>query len=117
MLKDIVADCLGITVAEVTDDKRLFLDLGADSLDFADLIHRLEQEFSVSLGLETVLQLDLADPNIMQGEYLTADAVNMLCNALPGVVPENSEKAKLTDLISLITVGTMRRLIEQCGVG
>lgn len=43
----LVASKLKVAESEVTNDKHLFNDLGADSLDFVELSMLLEREFNV----------------------------------------------------------------------
>ena len=46
-VKSIVASKLGITEEEITPDKNLTNDLGADSLDVVELSMELEREFNL----------------------------------------------------------------------
>lgn len=48
-LKTIIADKLGITETEITEEKTLRDDLGADSLDGAEVILEIEKEFSLEI--------------------------------------------------------------------
>ena len=45
--KALIASKLKITESEITEEKSLFNDLGADSLDFVELSMLLEREFNV----------------------------------------------------------------------
>ena len=45
--KALISSKLKIAESEITEDKHLFNDLGADSLDFVELSVLLEQEFNV----------------------------------------------------------------------
>lgn len=46
-IKSIIASKLGIDEAEITPDKNLSNDLGADSLDVVELSMELEREFNL----------------------------------------------------------------------
>ncbi len=48
-VKEIIADKLGVDVAEVTEEKKFTDDLGADSLDTVELIMALEEKFDVKI--------------------------------------------------------------------
>lgn len=48
-LRAVIADQLAVAAAQLTDEAR-FVDLGADSLDHAALMNRLESEFAIRLG-------------------------------------------------------------------
>jgi len=51
-LKNIIVDKLGITESEVTKGASFSNDLGADSLDFVELIMEVENEFNVRVYSE-----------------------------------------------------------------
>ena len=48
-VREIIADVLVIDQADVALDRRLIADLGAESIDFLDLVFQLEKEFSVKI--------------------------------------------------------------------
>lgn len=47
--KKIIADQLGVDEGEVSDTSKIVEDLGADSLDGAEVVMAVEDEFSISL--------------------------------------------------------------------
>ena len=46
---DMVADALGCDLAEVKPDVSLIEDLGAESIDFLDIVFRLEKAFGIKI--------------------------------------------------------------------
>ena len=48
-VEQIIADHLEIDVADVTDDKHLMEDLGADSLHTVELVMLFEQEYGIEV--------------------------------------------------------------------
>ena len=48
-VEKIIAEQLDIDVSEVTDDKHITDDLGADSLDTVELVMALEEEFETEI--------------------------------------------------------------------
>ena len=60
MIEEMIAKKLKIDVSEVTDDKHLIDDLGADSLDTVELVMELETEFGIEIpddAAETILSV------------------------------------------------------------
>jgi len=49
-VKEIVMDKLNVTAEQVTDDASFVDDLGADSLDQAELVLALEDEFNLQIS-------------------------------------------------------------------
>lgn len=52
-VKDLIADQLGIDTDEITSET-YFSQLGADSLDIAEIILRIEEEFDLELSNDEV---------------------------------------------------------------
>lgn len=49
-IKEIIAEQLGISEDEIQDDSSFGSDLGADSLDFYELLMALEEEFDIEIS-------------------------------------------------------------------
>jgi acyl carrier protein len=56
-IKTIVADQLGVEIAEVTKDASILDDLGADSLDIVELVMTLEEAFNIEVPDEAVEEM------------------------------------------------------------
>jgi acyl carrier protein len=48
-VRSIIADQLGLSEEEITDEKKFIEDLGADSLDIVELIMAMEEEFQTEI--------------------------------------------------------------------
>ena len=55
-VKEIVADGLGVDVAELTAETT-FAELGADSLDLMDMVMSFEDEFKIEIDTEAMQDL------------------------------------------------------------
>lgn len=73
----IIAKVLGVEESEITLKKRLIDDLGAESIDFLDLVFRLEREFKIKLPRS---QFDFQ--NITQNESKGPSKTNDLSQLL-----------------------------------
>ena len=51
-VKELIAKQLGKDVSEITEEKELVKDLGADSLDAVEMIMAIEEEFGVTISDE-----------------------------------------------------------------
>ncbi len=64
-VKEIIAEQLGLEVAEVTAEAKVKDDLGADSLDMVELVMELEEAFGMKIAEEEMKQIltvqDVAD--------------------------------------------------------
>ena len=58
MIEKIIADHLGLDLSEVTDDKHIIDDLGADSLHTVELIMEFENQFDIQIPDEAAESLD-----------------------------------------------------------
>jgi acyl carrier protein len=109
-----VADVLAIDPAKITPNASLIDDLGAESLDFLDLVFRLETDHKVKIprdGIRLVAQEGLAD-GFEQAGVLTPAAIERLRILMPEV-----SQAKLVpglrshQIPNLFTVETFVRLV------
>ena len=109
-----VADVLAIDGGKIAPGASLIDELGAESLDFLDLLFRLETDFKVKIprdGIRVIAQDGLAD-GFEQAGVLTPAALERLKILMPEV-----DAAKLTpgvrshQLPNLFTVETFVRLV------
>lgn len=56
-IKEIIADQLALSAAEIGDESKVKDDLGADSLDMVELVMKLEEEFSLKIADEDLQQI------------------------------------------------------------
>ncbi|MEW5692070.1 MAG: acyl carrier protein [Candidatus Hydrogenedentota bacterium] len=57
-LRDLIVDQLGVKAEEVTPEAKFTSDLGADSLDIAELVMALEEEFGVEIPEEEAQKIE-----------------------------------------------------------
>lgn len=114
-VREIIADVLVIDEEDVLKDSRLIADLGAESIDFLDLVFQLEKEFSIKIPrgqLEKNARGDLAEDEFEKGGVLTVKGMQALKNYL-SEVPEDHFKSnmKVNEIPMLFTVETFCKLI------
>ncbi|HPS54131.1 MAG TPA: acyl carrier protein [Sedimentisphaerales bacterium] len=68
-VKEVLIDALGVDDDEVTSDATLMGDLGAESIDFLDIVFRLEKAFEVKIAREELFPIE----NIMSNQDFVKD--------------------------------------------
>jgi acyl carrier protein len=118
-IRSIVADSLAIPADGIALDSRLTDDLGADSLDFVDIIFMIEKAFSIKIRdgeLDFFSKLDFSSPNVMKQGFLTREAVDSLRSWLPALGKvEDPAKVTPAKLFAMISVETLCILVESKG--
>jgi len=114
-VREIIADVLVIDEEDVSLNSRLIADLGAESIDFLDLVFQLEKEFKIKIPrgqLEKNARGDLAEDEFEKGGILTTDGLEALQNYL-SEVPAEQFKAnmKVNEIPMLFTVETFCKLV------
>lgn len=114
-VREIIADVLVIDENDISKDSRLIVDLGAESIDFLDLVFQLEKEFGIKIPrgqLEKNARGDLAEDEFEKGGVLTANGLEALKNYLSEVPAEHFKaNMKINEIPMLFTVETFCKLI------
>jgi len=69
-VKELIASQLNKPVEDITEDKEVVKDLGADSLDVVEMIMSLEEEFNVSVPEDDAMNIKTVGDiiNLIEGE-------------------------------------------------
>ena len=116
-VRTLVAESLAIPESDVHLESRLITDLGADSLDFVDLMFAIEKAFGITLrdaDLTFLTRLDFASPSVMRDGFLTAETLDSVAPLLPALasVPDRT-RVTPADLFALLTIETLCLMIER----
>ena len=113
----IIADALYMDAEQVTADANLMRDLGAESIDFLDIIFRLEKEFGIKIpkgDIERRAKGDLTDEQFAVGGRLTDAALVRVRALLSELNPAEVKPGLMVrDIASLFTVQTFVRMVEE----
>ena len=83
-VREILVDALGADESECTMDATLMGDLGAESIDFLDIVFRLERNFGIKIPRGELFPENLmADPEWVADGKLTPKGVGELKARLP----------------------------------
>ncbi|MDI1353006.1 MAG: acyl carrier protein [bacterium] len=114
-VREIIADVLVIDEEEVSLNSRLITDLGAESIDFLDLVFQLEKEFKIKIPrgqLEKNARGALAEDEFEKGGTLTPAGLEALKAYLSEVPPEQfKNNMKVNEIPMLFTVETFCKLV------
>jgi acyl carrier protein len=116
-LRPLLADSLALKQDQIALESRLIDDLGADSLDFIDIIFGLEKKFGIKMRdgeLDFLTRLDFSSPEVMRHGFVTPQTVEKLQTWLPdlALAPDPS-KITPAQIFSCIKVRTLCELIER----
>jgi len=69
-VKELIASQLNKPVEDITEDKEVVKDLGADSLDVVEMLMSLEEEFNVSVPEDDAMNIKTVGDiiNLIEGE-------------------------------------------------
>ena len=113
-VQDVLVDALGVDADEVTPDAVIKDDLGAESIDFLDIIFRLEKAFTIKIPRGEMMPENLAsDPRLVQGGKVTPEGIAELKQRMPHSDFTEFEKDPQVDAMSkLFTVDAIVNYVE-----
>jgi len=122
-VKAVLIEALNVDEDEVTPTARLQGDLGAESIDFLDILFRLEREFGFKIPRgelfpESIFQ---GDPELVRDGRVTEKGLAELRSRLPFAdLSEFEQRPELSAIGDLFTVAMITRYIagklgESCG--
>ncbi len=84
-IQEVLEDALGVDDDEVTPEATLIGDLGAESIDFLDIVFRLEKAFEIKIPRGELFPEDLmsADSGYIQEGKVTDEGVAAMREKLP----------------------------------
>lgn len=112
-----LADSLALRPDEIKMESRLIEDLGADSLDFVDIIFSLERQFSIKLKsaeVDSLLRADFDGERLVEKTFLRREDVDKLIEWLPALsqAPDLDRIAPF-DLFTYITTQSLVLLVQR----
>lgn len=83
-VQQVLMDALGVDAEEVTGDATIMGDLGAESIDFLDIVFRLEKAFNIQIPRGDLFPENvLSDPQFVSGGRFTEAGINELTRRMP----------------------------------
>ena len=108
-VKETLVDALGVDEEEVTAEATLTGDLGAESIDFLDIVFRLEKAFNIKIPPGDLFPDNvLNNPEYVEGGKLTSAGLTKLKESMPhvefGDFESDPDVSKLTELFRVQTI-------------
>jgi len=110
-----LVDALGVEEEEVTLDASLTEDLGAESIDFLDIVFRLEKTFDIKIPRGDLFPENLlSSPEYVKDGRLTEEGLAVLREKMPYADLSQFEKNPLvSELGRLFTVGMIVNYVSE----
>lgn len=109
-----LVDALGVDEEEVTEAATLTEDLGAESIDFLDIVFRLEKSFSIKIPRGDLFPDDIVNnPDHVEDGLFTVAGLQQLKASMPHADFTDFDKSPSVENVpSLFTVKTMVNYVE-----
>ena len=114
-VKEVLIDALGLDDDEVTPKSTLMGDLGAESIDFLDIVFRLEKAFDIKVPREELFPAEavLNNPEFVSGSKLTEKGLAELRDKMPHTDLTKFEKdPNVNNIADLFTVDAIVNFVE-----
>ena len=114
-ITEVLVDALGVDDDEVTPDATLMGNLGAESIDFLDIVFRLEKAFDIKIAREELFPADslMTDPELIDNGMLTEKGLALLKEKMTHTDLSEFEKdPNINKIGDLFTVNAIVNFIE-----
>lgn len=112
---EVLEDALAVDRDEVKPGASLVRDLGAESIDFLDIVFKLEQAFGFKIQQGELFPEGVQqDPRFVKDGKVTAEGLASLKARMPHVdFVEFEKNPEVTKVAQLFTVDTLVRFVEK----
>jgi acyl carrier protein len=113
-VQEALVDALGVDEEEVTPEATMVGDLGAESIDFLDIVFKLEKAFDIQIPREELSPEDiLTNSQYVQEGRVTAEGLEELKRRMPWAdLSKFEENPRVQDFGDLLTVKDLCRYVE-----
>lgn len=114
-VQEVLIDALGVDEDEVTPDATLTSDLGAESIDFLDIVFKLEQTFGFKIAQGELFPENVAqDPRFVKDGKVTAEGLAALKEKLPHAdFSKFASNPEITKVAEVFTVDALVNFVER----
>ena len=112
----IVAEAMGCPLEAVRSDSNLMEDLGAESLDFLDIVFRLERAFRIQITrgeMERAARGEMSEEEFAPGGVISAIGLERLKELMPEARERVRPGLRPTQVLTLFSVQTFINIVEK----
>ena len=113
-VQETLVDALGVDDDEVTEEATLVDDLGAESIDFLDIVFRLEKNFGIKIPRGELFPENLAaDASFVEDGKVTEEGIATLKEKMRHAdIDSFADDPKVENIQSLFTVNMIVNFVE-----
>ena len=114
-VQEVLVDALGLDDDEVTSEATLMGDLGAESIDFLDIVFRLEKAFDIKVPREELFPAEsvLSNPEFVSGGKLTDKGLAEIKDKMPHTdLSDFEQDPDVNKIADLFTVDAIVNFID-----
>lgn len=114
-VQEVLVDALGVDEDEVTPDASLTADLGAESIDFLDIVFKLEQAFGFKIQQGELFPENVTEnPDFVQDGRVTDQGIAALKQRLPHADFSTFERnPEITKVAEIFTVDAVVNFVDR----
>ena len=115
-VQEVLVDALGVDEEEITADATLIGDLGAESIDFLDIVFRLEKSFDIKIPRGELFpeNLTAADAGFVENGKVTDAGLKALRERLPHAdIDKLAANPKVENIPDLFTVQMVVNFLDR----
>ncbi|MHC5076591.1 MAG: acyl carrier protein, partial [Planctomycetota bacterium] len=114
-VQEVLTDALGVDDEEVTEEATLMGDLGAESIDFLDIVFRLEKAFEIKIAREDLFPAEsiMNNDDLIHDGKFTEQGLQELRDKMPHTdITEFEKDPDINKLGDLFTVKAIINYLE-----
>jgi acyl carrier protein len=114
-VQEVLVEALGVDEEEITEQATLMGDLGAESIDFLDIVFRLEKAFAIKIPREELFPVEalMSNTDYVKDGKLTAAGLAELKAKMPHTNLNNFEKdPDINKIGDLFTVSSIVNFVQ-----
>jgi acyl carrier protein len=114
-IQGVLVDALGVDDDEVTPDAALMADLGAESIDFLDIVFRMEKSFGIKIPREELFPAEnlLSNKEYISNGKLTPKGLEELKKRMPHTdFSEFANDPNINKIGDLFTVDSLVNYVD-----